>query len=109
MRVALTIAALAALAACGTGTDEAGPERRDAAGKVLGGEVTDDMLPLDSLRSTSPVEPRRAAPGEDGTGNSSGNAGESATPGGDPGAPGDGETAVADSPAEPPTPAPSDE
>lgn len=68
MRLALMTAALtplAALAACGGQPETAGPERRSAAGEVLGGEVTDDMLPLDTARSTSPPDPRaepRAGP-----------------------------------------------
>lgn len=61
MRRALMTAALAALAACGGDPDAAGPERRSAAGQVLGGEVTDAMLPLDSVRSTSPPDPRAGA------------------------------------------------
>lgn len=56
MRLALTIAALAGLAACGGQPEPGGPERRSAAGEVLGGEVTDDMLPLDTARSTSPPD-----------------------------------------------------
>lgn len=68
MRLALmtvALAGLAALAACGGQPEPAGPERRSAAGEVLGGEVTDDMLPLDTARSTSPPDPRaepRAGP-----------------------------------------------
>ena len=53
MRLAVMICATAALAACGD-KPAAGPERRSAAREVLGGEVTDDMLPLDTVRSTSP-------------------------------------------------------
>lgn len=56
MRPALILAALAALAACGDKTGPTGPERRSAAGEVLGGEVTDEMLPLDIVRSTSPAD-----------------------------------------------------
>lgn len=56
MRLALTIATLAGLAACGGQPEPGGPERRSAAGEVLGGEVTDDMLPLDTARSTSPPD-----------------------------------------------------
>jgi hypothetical protein len=58
MRLALIVASLTTLAACGGQPDTAGPERRSAAGEVLGGEVTDDMLPIDSVRSTSPADPR---------------------------------------------------
>lgn len=56
MRLALIFAGLAALTACGDKSETAGPERRSAAGEVLGGEVTDDMLPLDTVRSTSPAD-----------------------------------------------------
>lgn len=62
MRLALITALLCALAACGGQNDAAGPERGSAAGEVLGGEVTDAMLPLDSVKSTSPAEPRAAPP-----------------------------------------------
>ena len=100
MRLALTTAVLLTLSACGTGTDNAGPERGDAAG-----DVTDDMLPLDSLRSTSPVEPRRAASGSEAAPAAEG---EAAAPG-DADAPGDAEAESTDTAAEPPAPAPSDE
>jgi hypothetical protein len=56
MRLALIALAATLLAGCGNDTGEAGPERRSAAGEVLGGEVTDDMLPLDTVRSTSPAD-----------------------------------------------------
>lgn len=60
MRLALIpaaalVALTPALAACGGGEVDAGPERKSAAGEVLGGEVSDDMLPLDTVRSTSPA------------------------------------------------------
>lgn len=65
MRSALILPALAAslgaLSACGSQPEPAGPERRNAAGEVLGGEVTDDMLPLATVRSTSPADPRVSA------------------------------------------------
>jgi hypothetical protein len=44
---------LGTLAACG-GEQSAGPERKTAAGEVLGGTVSDAMLPLDTVRSQSP-------------------------------------------------------
>ncbi len=65
MRLALITASLVALAACGEQPDAIGPERRSAAGEVLGGEVTDDMLPLDTARSTSPPDPRAGVPDDD--------------------------------------------
>lgn len=55
MRLALIIAACAGLTACQAEPAATGPERRSAAGEVLGGEVTDDMLPLDTVRSSSPA------------------------------------------------------
>lgn len=57
MRPALILSAAAffALSACGTGTgDEA--QSDVAAGQVEGGEISDAMLPFDSLRSTSPAD-----------------------------------------------------
>lgn len=64
MRAALIFASLALLAGCGGSDAPVGPERRSAAGEVLGGEISDDMLPLDTVRSTSPAG--RNAPDEDG-------------------------------------------
>lgn len=54
----LTIAILPAtlaLAACGGQTPERGDDAREAEGEVLGGSISDEMLPLDQLRSQSPV------------------------------------------------------
>lgn len=65
MRCALTLSALLALAACTDQPEPAGPERGSAAGEVLGGEVSDDMLPLDTTRSTSPPDPRAGTAGAD--------------------------------------------
>ena len=64
LRTSATLLAFAALAACGEET-KTGPERRTAAGEVLGGSITDDMLPLDTVRSQSPPL-REGASGEDG-------------------------------------------
>lgn len=67
MRPALIAPALvvaAVLSACGGSSGEpAGPERNAAAGEVLGGEVSDDMVPLDTVQSTSPAAPRAAPSG----------------------------------------------
>lgn len=63
MRLALTMSAIAAVTACGGQPENAAPERRSAAGEVLGGEVSDAMLPLDTVRSTSPADRRSATPG----------------------------------------------
>lgn len=52
----LILAALAGLAACTEQPKESGTERRTAAGELLGGEIGDAMLPLDTVRSTSPSE-----------------------------------------------------
>lgn len=45
---------LTLLAACDNGGDAAGPERKTAAGEVLGGSISDAMLPLDTAQSQSP-------------------------------------------------------
>lgn len=58
MRLALTMSALVAVTACGGQPENAAPERRSAAGEVLGGEISDEMLPLDTVRSTSPADRR---------------------------------------------------
>ena len=54
---------LALLAAC-NGSGEKGPERKTAAGEVLGGSISDAMLPLDTVQSQSP--PLRESAGEGG-------------------------------------------
>ena len=69
MRLALTFAKLsgpcalmAGLAGCGETAPPAQPaERGTAAGQVLGGTVSDAMIPLDTVRSVSPVDPTAAA------------------------------------------------
>ena len=64
----LVIAGALALSACG---DEAAPgdqtvaQGGKAAGEVLGGTISDDMLPLDTLRSQAP--PAEIAPEDGGT------------------------------------------
>ncbi len=70
MRVVMgsALAGALALSACG---DEAAPvdqtvaQGGKAAGEVLGGTISDDMLPLDTLRSQAP--PAKIAPEEGGT------------------------------------------
>ncbi|MCL4671768.1 MAG: hypothetical protein KJZ64_02275 [Sphingomonadaceae bacterium] len=64
LRLPLLVLPLALLAACDKGTDNAAPAERRAEGEVLGGTISDDMIPLEQLRSQSP--PMRAAPGEGG-------------------------------------------
>ena len=53
-----------ALAACGGDAGTEG-ERKTAAGEVLGGTISDDMLPLDTVTSQSPPL-REQAKGEGG-------------------------------------------
>ena len=62
--IAITAIFAGVLAACGGNAgDTAGAERRTAAGEVLGGEVSDAMVPLDTVRSTSPAAPTATASG----------------------------------------------
>ncbi len=59
----IAAAALAALlAACDSGSNGAN-DGRTAEGEVLGGTISDEMLPLDTVRSQSP--PLRAEPAGD--------------------------------------------
>ena len=43
------------LAACGEEAPERTNDAREATGEVLGGSISDDMLPLDQLQSQSPA------------------------------------------------------
>jgi hypothetical protein len=70
-----TIAILLLLTACG-GQEDTGPERKTAAGEVLGGSISDAMLPLDTVQSQSP--PLRESVTGKGDGEATGTADESA-------------------------------
>ncbi|TNE34424.1 MAG: hypothetical protein EP350_02010, partial [Alphaproteobacteria bacterium] len=61
LRQLLTIASLFALTAC-TGSNAPREEggAGEAEGEVLGGSISDEMLPLDALKSQSP--PLKASP-----------------------------------------------
>lgn len=48
----LSLPLIAALASCGGQTSDA--ERKTSAGQVLGGSISDEMLPLDTVTSQSP-------------------------------------------------------
>jgi hypothetical protein len=54
-RLLLALPAFALLAACG-GNAPAGNDRRAASGEVLEGTISDDMLPVDRVRSEPPLE-----------------------------------------------------
>lgn len=86
LRLPMLAVPLVALAACNQADESLAPGGGKAEGEVLGGTISDDMIPLDQLRSQSP--PMRAAPG----------AGGSDT-GGASAAVADGETGAADEPA----------
>jgi len=89
-------ALLLALTACGGGAEETAAERKTAAGEVLGGTISDAMLPLDTVQSQSP--PLREAPrGEVGEANRAGD-GEAPAPSPTPAEP----AAAVASPAPPP-------
>lgn len=70
IRTCLTTAALALLlSACGdkSGTASGEDDQRKARGEVLGGSISDSMIPLDTLESRSPplkIEPSPVASGE---------------------------------------------
>ena len=50
----LALPLVMALAACGGNGGTPEGERKTAAGEVLGGSITDEMLPLDTITSQSP-------------------------------------------------------
>lgn len=100
-RLALMALLPAALAGCEQAAETDAPAGKRAAGEVLGGTISDEMIPLEQLRSQSP--PMRAVPGEgDGSG---GNAVSDDTGDND-----SAEPAPAEAAAEPaPDPAPAEE
>ena len=77
------LAPLALLAAC-NGSGEKVPERKTAAGEVLGGSISDSMLPLDTVQSQSP--PLRESAGAKG-GNETTDTADDSADGGDEAAP----------------------
>jgi hypothetical protein len=58
------LALLASLSACGEKNGADGPERKTAAGEVLGGTISDAMLPLATVTSENP--PLRESTGASG-------------------------------------------
>lgn len=60
----LLVPLLVGLAACQQGEPEAAPAGQRAEGEVLGGSISDEMIPLEQLRSQSP--PLRMVPDEGG-------------------------------------------
>ena len=81
-RLLLALPALALLAACG-GNAPTGKDRRAASGEVLEGTISDEMLPVDRVRSEPPLEDpeafakaRAAAGGADATGKPESEGGE---------------------------------
>ena len=95
---------LSLLAACDGAQEEAVEEGADASGEVLEGSISDDMLPVDTLRSQPPLM-RQEPAGDDAS--SSGDAADGTDEGADEGAAdgaedaGDGGEAPAADPAEP--------
>lgn len=68
MRFRLTVMALAALlGGCKADATRDGSDRRGAEGEVLGGTISDEMIPLEKIQSQSPAQ-RPASPTADGSG-----------------------------------------
>ncbi len=65
MKRALILVPCLLLAACGD--KPSGPAERGgkAAGEVLGGEISDAMIPLDEVSSQAPLAPRQGPSAED--------------------------------------------
>lgn len=61
-----TLAGVALLAACSDepSADDADNDSRTAEGEVLGGTISDDMLPLDTVRSQAPALSEDSESGE---------------------------------------------
>ncbi|MBO6945289.1 hypothetical protein [Altererythrobacter sp.] len=51
----VSIFSVIVLSSCGDSLPDRSEDAREAEGEVLGGSISDDMLPLDQLRSQSPV------------------------------------------------------
>lgn len=62
LRPFFVLAITLALAACGSGKTPVAAEGANAQGEILGGTISDSMLPLDELKSESP--PMKVAPSE---------------------------------------------
>lgn len=77
-RAALAALSLVALAACEQSAETDVPAGKRAAGEVLGGSISDAMIPLDELRSQSP--PMRVVPAERADGGTGGIADAAAEP-----------------------------
>ena len=61
MKRAVLLALVMMVAACDGQTDSPAEQRGEASGEVLGGTISDDMIPLEQLRSEAPLVPRRSA------------------------------------------------
>ena len=70
--IVILAAPLALLAACDDTPDTATAENPDEAAEVLEGTISDEMLPLDELRSEAPSEAEEGADGTDEGGDESG-------------------------------------
>lgn len=69
MHKTIAVAGLAVLLAACDGGADSGADGGTAEGEVLGGTISDEMLPLDTVQSQSPplrTEPTGGATGEDG-------------------------------------------
>lgn len=67
-RILPVLPALLLLSACGSEPESESVDSGKAAGEVLGGTISDDMIALEQLTSQSPPEdPRPAASGETGS------------------------------------------
>jgi hypothetical protein len=99
LRLALTLLAPLALAACGSGSDTKQKDQRTAAGEILPGSASDAMLPYDTVRSQPPLAPKATAkPGAKGAAADEAEASPSDVPA-------ESTTASADAAAEPAAPA----
>ena len=67
----ILLPAITLLAACGEQTPERNADAREAEGEVLGGTISDEMLPLDQLQSQSPTIRESSVVSTDEEGNTS--------------------------------------
>lgn len=80
MKRAVILALVLALAGCKDDAVAPAEKGGEATGEVLGGDISDDMIPLEQLESQAPLAPRQAPSARDVDSEQPEAAGEAAAP-----------------------------